>query len=271
MQTSDGSKATLFTFPPLLGLSVYFRLWSKLLEGYALYAFDFADEEALLERYYQEIVSVQPAGPYLLMGYSLGGNLAYELALYMESRGAVVSDLLLLDSGVRTLYDGPPPESVQEMGLQMMENIRQVKDMDEEMKEILVDPQNIDRIVSYHRFMETRPTRGCIHANIHLLMSGDDRSGDDRSGDDGWKQWGAHTRGKYREYQGVGEHIAMFRRPWLDDNAAILLQLLDSITTPAISVESSRPPEERLLQLWQEYRELSAELLLLQQHEELRE
>jgi thioesterase domain-containing protein len=269
MQTSDGSKATLFTFPPLLGLSVYFCLWSKLLEGYALYAFDFADEEALLERYYQEIVSVQPVGPYLLMGYSLGGNLAYELALYMESRGAVVSDLLLLDSGVRTLYDGPPPESVQEMGLQMMENIRQVKDMDEEMKEILVDPQNIDRIVSYHRFMETRPTRGCIHANIHLLMSADDRSEDD-----GWKQWGQFTQGDFREYQGCGRHADMFIPPWLDDNAATLLQLLDGITTgghPAISVESSPPPEERLLQLWQEYRELSAELLLLQQHEELRE
>jgi len=66
----------------------------------------------------------------------------------------------------------------------------------------------------------------------------------------------------------------MFIPPWLDDNAATLLQLLDGITTgghPAISVESSPPPEERLLQLWQEYRELSAELLLLQQHEELRE
>ena len=99
-------------------------------------------------------------------------------------------------------------------------------------------------------------------------------SADDRSEDDGWKQWGGFTHGDFREYQGVGSHVDMFRPPWLADNAAILLQLLDGITTDGhadISVESVLPPEERLLQLWQEYRELSAELLLLQQHEELRE
>jgi tyrocidine synthetase-3 len=260
----EGSKAVIFAFPPLGGLSVFYRRWSNLLEGYAVYAFDYADEEDLLEKYYQEMLSVQPEGPYLLMGYSLGGNLAYELALYLESRGVVVNDLLLLDSAVRREVSSAMTE--EEIVQGRIDEAMADPGLDDDMRAMLGQRQHYDRMLSFCRYVSTRPTKGRLQANIHLLMSGDDRSDDD-----GWKQWGNHTRGKYIEYQGVGEHIEMFRRPWLDDNAATLLQLLDGITTPAISVESSPPPEERLLQLWQEYRALSAELLLLQQHEELRE
>jgi len=123
--------------------------------------------------------------------------------------------------------------------------------------------------LSFSRYISARPTKGQLQASIHLLMSADDRSEDD-----GWKQWGQFTQGDFREYQGVGSHVDMFRSPWLADNAATLLQLLDGIKATshrAISVESSPPPEERLLQLWQEYRELSAELLLLQLWQEYRE
>jgi thioesterase domain-containing protein len=270
MFTNTGNQQIVFAFPPALGLAVYYRYWSKRLGDYPVYAFDFVEDENLLERYYREMIAVQPARPYLIMGYSLGGNLAYDFVLYLESQGVEVSDLILLDSGVRGQEEGIVPDTDYEAAARsLIEYVEGLQDLDEEFKQLLTESRNVERIVSFHAYGASYPTRDQIRANIHLLMSGDDRSGDD-----GWKQWGAHTRGKYREYQGVGEHIAMFQRPWLDDNAAILLQLLDSITTgghPAISVESALPPEERLLQLWQEYRELSAELLLLQQHEELRE
>jgi hypothetical protein len=65
----------------------------------------------------------------------------------------------------------------------------------------------------------------------------------------------------------------MFQPPWLADNVSILQGILDRIANPdrpVISVEEATPPEERLLQLQEAYRELSAELLLLQQ-EQLRE
>jgi fengycin family lipopeptide synthetase D len=263
----EGSKATVFALPPLGGLSMFYRAWSNLLEGYAVYAFDYADEEDLLERYYREILSVQPEGPYLLMGYSLGGNLAYELALYLESKGAVVSDLLLLDSAVRreTTSEMTDEEIVQ--GL--IEETMADPGLDDDMRSMLGQRHHYERMLSFSRYISARPTKGQLQANIHLLMSADDRSEDDS-----WKQWGQFTRANFREHQGGGSHSDMFNPPWLDNNAAILLELLDNITTGGhadISVESSPPPEERLLQLWQEYRELSAELLLLQQHEELRE
>ncbi|NUQ72859.1 MAG: KR domain-containing protein, partial [Polyangiaceae bacterium] len=48
--------------------------------------------------YLDAIRRVQPAGPYLLGGYSLGGVLAFEMASQLEARGETVERLVLIDS-----------------------------------------------------------------------------------------------------------------------------------------------------------------------------
>ncbi|KAG0323456.1 hypothetical protein BGZ97_004087, partial [Linnemannia gamsii] len=48
--------------------------------------------------YVKQIRSIQPAGPYRLMGWSLGGVIAFEMACELQSKGAQVSSLALLDS-----------------------------------------------------------------------------------------------------------------------------------------------------------------------------
>jgi|GEM_PF-1353800 len=49
--------------------------------------------------YYVEIIqAVQPAGPYDLGGYSLGGTLAYEVARQLQEQGQVVTSIVMLDA-----------------------------------------------------------------------------------------------------------------------------------------------------------------------------
>src|SRR5258708_31136527 len=48
--------------------------------------------------YVQEICKVQPAGPYYLAGWSLGGLLAYAIATELQGRGEHVAFLSLLDA-----------------------------------------------------------------------------------------------------------------------------------------------------------------------------
>ncbi len=48
--------------------------------------------------YVEQIRGIQPAGPYRLMGWSLGGVIAFEMACELQSKGAQVSSLALLDS-----------------------------------------------------------------------------------------------------------------------------------------------------------------------------
>ncbi len=53
--------------------------------------------EALAARYIQEIVAVQPHGPYHLAGWSMGATIAYEIALQLLDRGECVGGLAIID------------------------------------------------------------------------------------------------------------------------------------------------------------------------------
>lgn len=52
----------------------------------------------LAAQYVRSIRAHQPEGPYLIGGYSFGGNLAVEMALQLEQAGADVETLVLIDS-----------------------------------------------------------------------------------------------------------------------------------------------------------------------------
>ncbi|WP_306359963.1 non-ribosomal peptide synthetase [Nocardia sp. CC227C] len=63
--------------------------------------------EQLAQRYIRELRAVRPRGPYHLLGWSLGGLIAYEMAVQLRAAGAEVGLLALLDS--RVLADEPEP------------------------------------------------------------------------------------------------------------------------------------------------------------------
>lgn len=61
--------------------------------------------EQLAQRYIHEMQTVQPHGPYHLLGWSLGGLIAYDIATRLEAAGEQVQMLAMLDS--RILADEP--------------------------------------------------------------------------------------------------------------------------------------------------------------------
>ncbi|WP_280335012.1 non-ribosomal peptide synthetase [Nocardia wallacei] len=63
--------------------------------------------EALAARYVREIRRIQPEGPYRLLGWSLGGLVAYEIAGQLRRAGARVALLAMMDS--RILAGVPEP------------------------------------------------------------------------------------------------------------------------------------------------------------------
>ncbi|MEV0249505.1 non-ribosomal peptide synthase/polyketide synthase [Nocardia sp. NPDC050712] len=66
--------------------------------------------EDLAQRYIGEMRAVQPEGPYHVLGWSLGGLIAYEIATRLEAAGEQVNLLALLDS--RILADEPESPDV---------------------------------------------------------------------------------------------------------------------------------------------------------------
>ena len=54
--------------------------------------------QVMASNYIQEIKTIQPQGPYLLTGYSLGGTIAYEIAQQLQQSGQEVAAVILLDA-----------------------------------------------------------------------------------------------------------------------------------------------------------------------------
>ncbi|MFH8407404.1 amino acid adenylation domain-containing protein [Streptomyces sp. NPDC018019] len=114
---SQGSLPPLFCVHPSLGLSWGYRGLLPHLPAdrpvYGLQARGLAGPEPLpltMEEmaadYVAQIRSVQPTGPYHLLGWSFGGTVAYAVATALEARGEEVALLALLD----TYLDGDTGE-----------------------------------------------------------------------------------------------------------------------------------------------------------------
>ncbi len=54
--------------------------------------------EEMVAHYAEQIAAVQPAGPYHLLGWSLGGNIVHALGTWLQREGAEVALLALLDA-----------------------------------------------------------------------------------------------------------------------------------------------------------------------------
>ncbi|MFI5756581.1 amino acid adenylation domain-containing protein [Streptomyces sp. NPDC051569] len=66
--------------------------------GYNTDAAPLSSIEDIAARYVEEIRSVAPKGPYLLAGWSFGGNVAFEMAVRLEAAGEEVAFLGVIDA-----------------------------------------------------------------------------------------------------------------------------------------------------------------------------
>ncbi|TSD95139.1 amino acid adenylation domain-containing protein [Skermania sp. ID1734] len=69
----------------------------------------FSSVDELADRYLHELTRVQPTGPYYLLGWSLGGQIAHALGVRLRARGEEVRLLVMLDS-VAFAEGSPSPQ-----------------------------------------------------------------------------------------------------------------------------------------------------------------
>ncbi|MEV0945556.1 amino acid adenylation domain-containing protein [Rhodococcus sp. NPDC049939] len=107
----SGAATPLFCIHPIVGLSWCYAGLAQRLDGdvpiYGVQSPALVDEgfvpeslEELAERYTSEIRAVQPAGPYRLLGWSLGGVIAHAMAIQLQAVGERVELLAMMDSFV---------------------------------------------------------------------------------------------------------------------------------------------------------------------------
>jgi nonribosomal peptide synthetase DhbF len=119
-----GDQQPLFCIHPVAGISwCYAGLARQVPDEYPIYglqarALTEPDKmpqsiEEMAADYLERIRQIQPAGPYQLLGWSLGGLVAHAMATQLQSRGEQASLLVLLDSypAGRVQRRGRPPRA----------------------------------------------------------------------------------------------------------------------------------------------------------------
>ncbi|HEX4061939.1 MAG TPA: alpha/beta fold hydrolase [Streptosporangiaceae bacterium] len=117
MPIRGGDGPPLFCAHPVVGLSwCYLALLPYVDARFPLYGLQArglkpseplpASLAEMARDYVDEIRMTQPSGPYHLLGWSLGGNVAYAIAEEIERRGEQVGLLVILDSSFENSIDG---------------------------------------------------------------------------------------------------------------------------------------------------------------------
>ncbi len=203
----------LFCFPPISGFGIYFKELALLLnDKAAVYGFHFIEHDNRIEQYVNCMTDIQPDGPYVLLGYSAGGNLAFEVAQAMERRGLEVSDFIIVDA-----YLKEQPLSMDtgndESAAYLPEAVRE---------KVMKKKRN------YQEYWAQLLNKGHIKANIHFIEAGVQT---ETSGHTGLMKWKGAAYGNYSEYTGFGAHKDMLEGAYAEKNADIILDILDKITS----------------------------------------
>ncbi len=114
----DGSRPPLFCVHAVSGSGyAYQRLAAKLAPGQPVYAFEapgLDDDtepvdrvEELAARYVEALRRRQPTGPYRLAGWSMGGLIAFQMAVELTAAGEQIALLALIDAPVPGRWDTP--------------------------------------------------------------------------------------------------------------------------------------------------------------------
>jgi amino acid adenylation domain-containing protein len=211
----------IFAFPPGTADALGYGQLAEGLKPYAFHACNFIEADTRIADYADLIVGSGGSEPYVLFGYSGGGNLAFHVARELENRGRRVGAVVMLDSARFERRFAFPPGEARRVAEQFLEA--------ESVKAYLTSPvlrdkafRNIER---YYAHFSNSEDRHVIDADIHLLLSEDapdpyrDEQGRIVCSKLGWAEG---TRGRFVTHSGSGEHNHMLFPPHLEPNLARL-------------------------------------------------
>ncbi|MFF9401831.1 amino acid adenylation domain-containing protein [Streptomyces sp. NPDC014744] len=154
---------TLFCFPPAGGHGLVYRTFAAGLTEHRLVAFNYVPGEDKTARYADLVESMQPEGGIRLLGYSLGGNLAFEVAKELEGRGRDVAHVIVLDSHRITEPYVPGPEHFEIFEAELAEHL--LKHTGSE----IVARETFEHAAEYLAFCGRHPNLGTVSATVSVV------------------------------------------------------------------------------------------------------
>ncbi|GAB1544223.1 surfactin non-ribosomal peptide synthetase SrfAC [Scytonema sp. NUACC21] len=218
----------VFALPTMFGYGIAFKGLAQYLKSYSVYGLDFIEDGDPIADYAQLLDFPPVESPYILLGYCVGGNLAFELAKELERRGRQVSDIIMLDSAPRTTTRSQSDAAIQkQVDAEIAYYSDYVKD-DEDLSMLLRNPYFKAKLkaktAAHIHYWNNRINDGQIRANIHLL-----RAAENHSVSEYVEQWANLTTGKVFTYNASGKHGDLLINEHLQYNALLIDGILEQI------------------------------------------
>jgi nonribosomal peptide synthetase DhbF len=204
---SAGELPPLFCIPPQVGLSWCYSpllrqippnrpIWGMQATGFQNAEMPNTISEMAVE-YVRQIRKIQPNGPYHLVGWSFGGNVAHEMARHLRCQGDVVSLLAIIDSAPTA-----PPESTAAPQIPIWEKsllmaMGASPDLDKTLQAVVVRNSQLIRTISPHQYT----------GDVVLFVSSDANS------QDALNVWQPFVAGQIRSHRIGARHDEMLTKP----------------------------------------------------------
>ncbi|RAS35359.1 non-ribosomal peptide synthase protein (TIGR01720 family)/amino acid adenylation domain-containing protein [Paraburkholderia bryophila] len=204
----------LFCIHPGYGLVAEYSYLAEALNGvatvYAIQSPMFSDSawsvesfEALARDYVERIRTVQPQGPYRLLGWSFGGRVAVAMAACLEAQGETVD---LVGLGDTASHFSLPPSAERDA------DPREVESESADLPAFSRALRLAMRVDAYHVELLRAHALPRIVAPITLWRAAQSEVGAERRLD-----WAHHTAGQYRETLVSASHSTILRQALLHD------------------------------------------------------
>ncbi|MFJ7327391.1 amino acid adenylation domain-containing protein [Streptomyces cyaneofuscatus] len=218
---NSGQAPHLFCFPPAGGHGLVYRGLAAQLPEYAVIGFNYLPGDDKVARYADLIEAARPEGACLLLGYSLGGNLAFETAKELERRGRRVGHVVILDSRrIMERYE-PGDEGIRVFEAELADHLRKHTGSD------AVAQETLAHAAEYLTFCGRTPNTGSVDAPVSVITD-EEKTALYAAGRHG--TWHGSSTATTVVLRGSGVHADMLDPKHLARNAALIRTVLTGDT-----------------------------------------
>lgn len=199
------------------GHGLVYRGLATHLPDHTVIGFNYLPGDDKTARYADLIEAAQPEGACLLLGYSLGGNLAFETAKELERRGRRVAHVVILDSRrILTAYE-PDATGIAAFESELAEHLRRHTGSE------AVTQETLAHAAEYLAFCGRTPNTGTVTATVTVITD-EDKATLYAAGERG--TWHGSSTTATAALRGSGSHADMLDAKHLRRNAELVRSVL---------------------------------------------
>ena len=220
----------LFCFAPGSGSCYRYYALARRLSGWEVFGLNFVETPRPAATLAGILAETQPSGAFTLLGYSIGGNLAYEVAHELAALGRAVSGLVFLDNWRRLELFRFTDEEYRRNAEEFLAAV------DPRYLALTDREPAIRRVECYDRYMDSRLEDRRVDCPIHLIQAeSSDLRSPFRITQEGWSE----LTSDFHLVRGSGRHLEMLDEPHVGRNAELVQRTLESIA-PSEAAEPQR-------------------------------